>query len=251
MPGSTVFSTQIIPWSYTSGRARARLSEQVQVSLAHSANSRRSMSPVKISHDCAIHTPYWFMPVRGAHSSCCDVFVEPDHSDQMTGSLHHKLVAGVCRVTIVAIVYNDLPQVKQLTLLYLCCRYHSRTEISTAQHRVLLRALYSAKSGSARLFVLPWCFVRHMHTTLVRMHRTSGGMAEWKKCCDEGTVWEGEPTGKEIEIAGFKAYLAEPKDSKATSAIVLITDVFGWATKNIRLYADLFANAASPPGCCM
>ena len=87
--------------------------------------------------------------------------------------------------------------------------------------------------------------VHRVYISLVCMHRISGGMAEWKKCCDEGTVWEGEPSGKETEIAGFKAYLAEPKGSKATSAVVLITDIFGWATKNIRLYADLFANAAS------
>ena len=43
-------------------------------------------------------------------------------------------------------------------------------------------------------------------------------------------------------IAGYDAYIAEPSD-KADKAIVLISDIFGWGTKNIRIAADKFADA--------
>ncbi|BDA43921.1 Carboxymethylenebutenolidase homolog [Coccomyxa sp. Obi] len=62
-------------------------------------------------------------------------------------------------------------------------------------------------------------------------------MAEFKQCCDPGTDWQGEPTGKVGKIATLDAYFAEPKDAP-TAAILLINDIFGWEKKNIRLFAD-------------
>ena len=43
-------------------------------------------------------------------------------------------------------------------------------------------------------------------------------------------------------IATYDAYFAEPKEAPK-AAIVLISDIFGWAKKNIRIYADKLAAA--------
>lgn len=43
-------------------------------------------------------------------------------------------------------------------------------------------------------------------------------------------------------IAGLDAYIAEPKE-KPTAAILLITDIFGWEVKNVRIVADKYADA--------
>ena len=46
---------------------------------------------------------------------------------------------------------------------------------------------------------------------------------------------------QEVKIAGLDVYLAEPS-SPAKTAILLVSDVFGWATSNIRLFADRYAS---------
>lgn len=43
-------------------------------------------------------------------------------------------------------------------------------------------------------------------------------------------------------IATYDAYFAEPKEAPK-AVIVLISDIFGWAKKNIRIYADKLAAA--------
>ena len=50
-------------------------------------------------------------------------------------------------------------------------------------------------------------------------------------------------------IAGYEAYISEPS-GKADKAIVLISDIFGWATKNIRIAADKFADAGNHLNLC-
>jgi hypothetical protein len=52
---------------------------------------------------------------------------------------------------------------------------------------------------------------------------------------------------QEIEIATYRAYLSEPSGQNPTAAVLLIHDVFGWETKNLRIYADRFADAGWRP----
>lgn len=45
-------------------------------------------------------------------------------------------------------------------------------------------------------------------------------------------------------VAGYDAYISEPS-AKADKAVVLLSDIFGWATQNIRIAADKFADAGN------
>jgi dienelactone hydrolase len=50
----------------------------------------------------------------------------------------------------------------------------------------------------------------------------------------------GTPTGTVTKMAGVDCYVAKPV-SPSTTAVILGTDVFGYAVSNPRLQADLFA----------
>lgn len=61
--------------------------------------------------------------------------------------------------------------------------------------------------------------------------------------CFQGTL-RGDiiPTGTEETLHGREVYVARPDDgAKPLGLIVILTDVFGWATPNIRGLADSFA----------
>ncbi|KAJ1328026.1 dienelactone hydrolase family protein [Microdochium nivale] len=60
-------------------------------------------------------------------------------------------------------------------------------------------------------------------------------------CCVVGVKHEGTPTGSDIKIGNFAAYIAEPEKSNANGAAILyVADVFGiW--QNSKLVADQFA----------
>jgi len=67
-------------------------------------------------------------------------------------------------------------------------------------------------------------------------------------CCVTGHLHKGSPKGTiELSLHGVNMYVARPpalKDAASTTqhaAIVILTDVFGWATPNIRLIADTLA----------
>ena len=61
------------------------------------------------------------------------------------------------------------------------------------------------------------------------------------KCCISGFNWDGKPTGKEIELAGFNTYVT---GSNKEAAVLYIHDIFGWTFTNARLLADHYANEA-------
>jgi len=62
-------------------------------------------------------------------------------------------------------------------------------------------------------------------------------------CCLRGTIHDGEPTGKILEIAGVETYVATPSADKANGNVILyFQDVFGLFT-NGQLIMDGFAEA--------
>eukprot|EP01112_Ceratiomyxa_fruticulosa_P023921 TRINITY_DN939_c0_g3_i1.p1 TRINITY_DN939_c0_g3~~TRINITY_DN939_c0_g3_i1.p1 ORF type:complete len:280 (-),score=62.23 TRINITY_DN939_c0_g3_i1:38-877(-) len=63
-------------------------------------------------------------------------------------------------------------------------------------------------------------------------------------CCVSGNVHSGEPKGTETTPPhNIPVYIANPSQSEPVqnAAILIITDVFGWKTPNVRLTADCFA----------
>lgn len=56
--------------------------------------------------------------------------------------------------------------------------------------------------------------------------------------CKKGFKWDGQTTGKEATLNKAKAYVTG--DSK-DSAILIITDIFGWTLPNVRVLADHYA----------
>ncbi|KZF24801.1 dienelactone hydrolase family protein-like protein [Xylona heveae TC161] len=62
-------------------------------------------------------------------------------------------------------------------------------------------------------------------------------------CCLSGKIHEGVPTGHEETVAGLKTYVAETADKSRAKSVVILTDVFGWQLKNVRLLADNYAKA--------
>lgn len=63
-------------------------------------------------------------------------------------------------------------------------------------------------------------------------------MSGFTSCCLQTFTWGGTPTGKEVELAGIKSYVAG--DNKDV-AVLLIHDLFGWRYPNVRLLADHYA----------
>jgi dienelactone hydrolase len=47
---------------------------------------------------------------------------------------------------------------------------------------------------------------------------------------------------QETTIAGLDAYISRPSSGPVKSAIVLVSDVFGWKANNARLFADKVAS---------
>ncbi|EFX05945.1 stomatin family protein [Grosmannia clavigera kw1407] len=61
--------------------------------------------------------------------------------------------------------------------------------------------------------------------------------------CYTGSVHEGKPRGKTIELHGLQAYVTEPTGNRAPKAIIVILpDAFGWEFVNNRLLADHYAD---------
>ncbi|KEF62894.1 uncharacterized protein A1O9_00868 [Exophiala aquamarina CBS 119918] len=62
--------------------------------------------------------------------------------------------------------------------------------------------------------------------------------------CFQGTVKAGTARGSEIDYHGYKAYVVTPSANASTrrAVQVIISDAFGWATPNIRLLADSYAD---------
>ena len=63
-----------------------------------------------------------------------------------------------------------------------------------------------------------------------------------EECCRTGFKWNGTPTGREGTLAGNKTYIA---GSNPDVAVLLITDIYGWTLRNLRLLADHFAAEAN------
>lgn len=63
------------------------------------------------------------------------------------------------------------------------------------------------------------------------------------KCCVSGSIHEGEPTGKFIELSGHRVYVATPEEGKGSKdkALLFLTDVFGVDLVNNKLLADSYA----------
>lgn len=60
-------------------------------------------------------------------------------------------------------------------------------------------------------------------------------------CCLRGFRWNGNPVGTESKIGDNKAYITgDNKDA----AVLMVTDLYGWRFKNIRLLADHYAEEA-------
>lgn len=57
-------------------------------------------------------------------------------------------------------------------------------------------------------------------------------------CCKTGFRWEGKLTGKETKIAGLDTYVV---GSNKDVAILIVHDILGWTSPNLRLLADHYA----------
>ena len=62
-------------------------------------------------------------------------------------------------------------------------------------------------------------------------------------CCISGSVTSATPTGSEISLGGAPCYLSTPPGSNPppSSSILLLPDVFGFASPNARVIADTLA----------
>ena len=68
------------------------------------------------------------------------------------------------------------------------------------------------------------------------------------KHCVEVFIWQGEPTGKEVTVAGLGTYVARPKETKTDGkAILFIHDIWGWKMVNNRLLCDNICQLAQIP----
>ncbi|KAJ5658175.1 dienelactone hydrolase family protein [Penicillium longicatenatum] len=59
-----------------------------------------------------------------------------------------------------------------------------------------------------------------------------------QKCCIQGFAWSGTPSGQTSKLANNDVYIT---GNNPQTAILFITDLFGWTFPNIRLLADHFA----------
>ncbi|KAL1304956.1 hypothetical protein AAFC00_003866 [Neodothiora populina] len=60
-------------------------------------------------------------------------------------------------------------------------------------------------------------------------------------CCLSGKIQNGQPKGREEQIAGLETYVSEPTDGSKKKTIVFLVDIFGWKFPNTRLLADQYA----------
>jgi dienelactone hydrolase len=57
-----------------------------------------------------------------------------------------------------------------------------------------------------------------------------------------GIVWVGNGTGVERRLGGFDAYVAVPRSGgPPASGVLVISDIYGWKTGNVRTWADALA----------
>ncbi|CAK7228795.1 hypothetical protein SBRCBS47491_007027 [Sporothrix bragantina] len=63
-------------------------------------------------------------------------------------------------------------------------------------------------------------------------------------CCVKGFKWNGKPEGRIAKIAGgrYDTYVA---GNSTKAALLIVADVFGWSTDNVRIMADHFAREAN------
>ncbi|KAJ3308228.1 hypothetical protein HDV04_001524 [Boothiomyces sp. JEL0838] len=67
-------------------------------------------------------------------------------------------------------------------------------------------------------------------------------------CCVEGYLWNGTPSGSEIQLGELGCYVALPQIQKQTNtAILYIHDIFGFQAKNARLLCDRMASQSGIP----
>jgi dienelactone hydrolase len=59
--------------------------------------------------------------------------------------------------------------------------------------------------------------------------------------CFRGAVHDGTPVGTEKSIAGVRTYIAGKSESQDASAVIFITDAFGFNLVNNKLLADIYA----------
>eukprot|EP00884_Botryococcus_braunii_P006000 jgi/Botrbrau1/15400/Bobra.43_2s0026.1 len=79
-------------------------------------------------------------------------------------------------------------------------------------------------------------------STAVEVAKVTVIRSQINRECFEGIRWDGTPTGKEVVIAGLDAYVNKPVSGPVESALVLISDIFGWKANNARLYVDKLAS---------
>lgn len=60
-------------------------------------------------------------------------------------------------------------------------------------------------------------------------------------CCVAGALDAGTPAGSVQRLGGVDVYVATAPSCPREAAVVLLTDVFGWALPNVRLLADSLA----------
>ena len=61
------------------------------------------------------------------------------------------------------------------------------------------------------------------------------------ECCLRGFRWNAPPAGKEGKIGDSNTYIAGDNND---TAVIIITDLYGWKFSNIRLLADHYAEEA-------
>jgi dienelactone hydrolase len=71
---------------------------------------------------------------------------------------------------------------------------------------------------------------------------SSGERVKLSACCASGEIATGTPTGSEAQFGRRPAYIARPA-VPTTRAVIIATDIFGYALPNVRLIADSFAKA--------
>jgi hypothetical protein len=57
--------------------------------------------------------------------------------------------------------------------------------------------------------------------------------------CLQGFKWDGTPSGKESTLANHQTYIT---GDNPNVAILVISDMFGWRFRNLRLLADHYAS---------
>ena len=61
--------------------------------------------------------------------------------------------------------------------------------------------------------------------------------------CFSGHVRDGAAAGRETTLYGLPTYVAEPRDGRAvTGIVVLVPDAYGWQFVNNRILADHYAD---------